>query len=593
MHPLVYDSSGWELSLGISDGLRAWTFEQLRGELIRRAEQEKRAREVQVHYYRIGQTVAFELPVAKRPIAFPTAWEGFDRYPWLTWLAWRLEERWWVLHAAWRQCDDAEAGRIFQRELGALAGWEALTEPLLGVNLVTGHLAGCLALGLEDELGWDRGLLERTREAGAALLERDVRAWAKETWEVSQPLSDLQIHNIRMATLVRSAQLARVIGHSDGPWLNGVADRAVGRWLELRRGAHHTEGFAYDGFLMDHITGWMQEHPGRAALLGATAGRREAWESLREEWIGCALSGRVDIQAPVGDVEPEMPFWMTALGRLADWCDWQEGRWLLRRCAPIRLPAAALSGLLERESDWGQERAPRVRMRDMVSAISLRHGWESDDVMVTVGCPRTGRGHLHKDGGHVVIGKGGRFWITDPGYQQYRPGLEREYTLGLAAHNGPVIDGKMQTQGAAKVLAVEEREGRQIVRLDLTECYEGLGAGAKVHREVWLETGGDVTVRDAIECPGPGVSVAYHWQGGTQLAWGFVEGWARFSDGVRALWIGTSGGALGGEHVTKLEGSRGPLTLADRRQTIGDRWECTWRFVWDDAAGWKEPEEHQ
>ena len=42
-------------------------------------------------------------------------------------------------------------------------------------------------------------------------------------------------------------------------------------------------------------------------------------------------------------------------------------------------------------------------------------------------------GHVHKDAGTIVIGTRGKWFITDPGYQQYLPTRERNFTLDATA----------------------------------------------------------------------------------------------------------------------------------------------------------------
>ncbi len=54
-----------------------------------------------------------------------------------------------------------------------------------------------------------------------------------------------------------------------------------------------------------------------------------------------------------------------------------------------------------------------------------------------------------------MIGRRGRWILSDPGYQQYMPGAEREFTIGPAAHNYPVIDGINQTAKAGRRLALD------------------------------------------------------------------------------------------------------------------------------------------
>lgn len=592
--PLAYEVSAYELAphLRASAG-RCWTPDEARSLRARRVAAEKQRRELHVDYYRIGHRLAFPLPLTQRPgdEQLPPGIEGI-RYPWTTWLSWELEHRWRVLHAGWRRLGDDEAGRLLQRELAALSTWENfLAAPGRGVSLVTAHLAAALSVALAEPDGWDSAFHGQALTAAQSLLDRDVRPWFERTWDDQKPLTAARLHNISVIALVRSAQLARTIDSPLADRLDARARDVLHAWWKLRTGKErHTEGTAYDGYIADAVTEWLAGLPDRDALLPAG---REAFCGLAQEWVHLTLPGRADLHAPLGDVEPEMPFWAGALMRMATWYNLEEAGWLLRRYPLERLPAAALAAVAD-EAPFLQRdfSIPDARPREHLASVSLRTGWESHDLLVAVGLPRCNMGHLHADGGQAILGWQGRFWITDPGYQQYRPGAEREYTIGPQAHNAPVIGGIAQSRRTAKLVSLgTDSAGRQHAALDLTGGYAGLPDGASVRRDIWLIPGEApaVVVRDSFTGMKPDVEVRTHWLGGAHLAWAFPPGWARLSDGEHALWIGTAPEALDPGKLTRHPGSRGPLTLehaAVLPDGAGTRW---WLFLCDRAGGWETP----
>ncbi|MPY90766.1 MAG: hypothetical protein GEU99_22990 [Luteitalea sp.] len=590
--PLAYATSAYELA-PIPHDARPWTRAGLRQAILERAARQKRRGELDVYYYRIGYTLAFPLPVARRPTPqeLPAGISTIT-YPWLIWLSWDLEERWRVLHAAWRVHDDPEAGRLLQRELAALAGWDRFYEMTNQAGLVTAHLAASLSLALADSSNWDPAMLRQARAAAEALIVRDVWPWFENEWSV-KPDAPARLHNIPVITLARSAQLARVIGRPEADALEKKMTEVLGAWCRFRTGKeHHTEGTSYDGYLMDSVTEWMAALPGRDRLLQE---HRDAFRSLADQWINLTLPGRPDLHAPLGDVEPEMPFWSSALLRLARWYEWRDAAWLLTRVPTERLPAAAVVAALSdsRFFEQASVSAPPVAApREHPHAVTLRTGWTSGDAAAMVSLTRNAMGHLHADGGQVTLGWQNRFWITDPGYQQYRPGAERDYTLGAQAHNSPVINGKAQQTPAARLRALEtDRQGWQHVAIDLSSCYDGLREDAVVRRDVWLTTGEAtaLVVRDTFRSLTKDAEVGTSWTGGAHLAWAFVDGWARLSDGERALWVGSSPDHLDASALARHAGSRGPLTLTPTSRLpegSGVRWWIFWR---DERAGWKPP----
>jgi hypothetical protein len=592
--PLAYDASAHELDPGVARGLHVWERQEVEKEIRARIATEKARRELMVNFYRIGHTLAFPLPLAASPAAgeLPAGIRG-RRYPWHTWLSWALEERWRLLHAAWRRFDDRDAGLLLQRELAALAGWDSFCEIRGGVSLSTAHLAACLAQALADPAGWDGGMFRQARAAAETLLEREAWPWFQKTWPAGRELKPVELHNLSVIALTRTTQLARIVGSPRAAALDERTREVARAWCRLRiGGTHHTEGNSYDGYLMDSLTEWCEGLPDRHAL---QAECREALASVADEWIHLALPGRPDLHAPLGDVEPEMPFWQTALARLAAWYRRPENAWLVRRLPVSRMPAACLVEALGSADPGPADGAPPVAgLHEHPHALSLRTGWDSGDVLAAVGLARSVMSHLHADAGQLVIGWQNRFWITDAGYQQYRPGEEREFTVGVEAHNAPVIGGRAQLRRAPRLLARPNGPGReQRAEIDLTACYADLPAGASVRREIRLlpDAGPAVVVRDLIRGLDKDTEVRTQWLVGTHLAWAFRQGWARLSDGRQAMWIGTFPGTVTAAGLERHPGSRGPLTL---RHTVSlpdgsaERWwvfACAPHGSWEPLAG--------
>ncbi len=580
-----------------------WQAEDACQELARRAAREKNRRELQVRYYRIGHTLAFCLPVSERPTALPAGIPGWSNYPWTTWLAWALEERWRVLQAAWRHQNDVEAGALLQAELGALAGWQHFRGDGEGeagsVSLVTGHIAAALSLALGEPTGWDQAHLAAARAAAGRLIENDIQPWFQAKWHTGKPLAPHDLHNIPFIALVRGAQLARTIGSPAAELMEQRAREAWEAWCRYAAGPEqHTEGAAYDGYLMDSISEWLSTLPDFPAL--ASAGKPAA-HVLVTRWLHLGLPGCAAVLAPVGDVEPEMPFWCTVLARFGAWYRWDAALWLWHRIPLRYLPAAALALAVSPVAGQRGKVSPDETLsicppapepRRHPGIVTLRTGWGADDILACVSASSGPMGHLHLDGGHLIVGWQGRFWVTDPGYQQFRPGEEREYTIGIQAHNSPVIEGAGQKRRAALVsFAGGDGTGSQQARIELAACYADLDAGAWVTREVWLLTAPlrALVVRDSFAALPAGAVIDTYWQIDASLAFAFAGGWARLSDGERAIWLGASPCVVAPENLERHSGSRGALTLkCTSRLPAGQG--VLWRIFWfDDAGGWEPP----
>ncbi len=621
-----YDPSAPELLRPRPAGMEAWAPGDVESEIRARVEFEKSRRELDIPYYRIGYRLAYPLPLTISPSLtdLPAGIPGIT-YPWYTWLSWGLEERWRLFHVSWRRFEDREAGARLQLELAALAGWGQYCESAGQASLSTAHLAACLAKALADSRGWDPEKYGRARSAAETMLERELWPWIQREWPEGREAAPRDLQNVRFIILLRAAELARVI---ESPRTAALESRAIGAlraWFRYRLGTPAlSEGGAYDGFLMDSLTEWLGGRPDTRDLL---AEGRAAFAGLAAGWVHLVLPGRADVIAPLGDVEPEMPFWTTALFRLALRYGFQDASWLIRRLPVAGFPAALLVEALEHGASLeGGASPPRPGAREHPQALSLRTGWDGPDVLAAIGLTRGDMLHLHNDSGQLVLGWQGRFWITDPGYQQYRPGAEREFSFGVEAHNFPVISGRAQTRRAPRLAAQSRPEqvatssgrlaaqfrpeqvatssGRLVslsedsedslrVVIDLSACYEGLPAGARIEREVRLLRGAApaVIVRDRLEGVGRDADVRTSWQGGTDLAWAFRKGWARLGDGTHALWIGVHPGAITAAALGRHEGSRGPLTLRDATVLAEGKGDRYWVFACDSAESWDPPVE--
>jgi hypothetical protein len=591
--PLAYEISAYELAAQWRAGDRPWSRQDLADELRRRLIREKTRRELQVYYYRIGYTLAFPLPLSQRPesASFPLGIAQI-KYPWIIWLTWELDERWRVLHAAWRLLGDEEAGQLLRRELGSLA-WDHYREYGDSVGLPTGHLAGVFSLVLRDPQGWWEEELGAVQAQAQKLLENDLQPWFEKTWADDRPITSARLHNY-VLILFRAAELARVLGHPLVERLDRRAEEVFRAWCQARQAPqYHSEGTAYDGFLLDAVVDWLAALPSEKKQELLRLGQDPLVAFCRQA-VALTVPGRVDLQAPLGDVEPQMLFWATVLARIALWYDVPEAGWLLRRIQLSRLRAAALAQLLQ-QADFFDRPFPNPSWLagEQLASVTLRSGWRASDVLVAVGLPRCAMGHLHPDAGHVIIAWQGRCWITDPGYQQYRPGEERTYSLGPESHNLPVIGGIAPTKLAGQLLEMSATDRLQEAVIDMTQAYAKLPEGARVVRRIRLalaETSYRVQVTDTLEGFRIGTEVQYHWLGGHYLAWAFRSGWARLSDGERTLWIGFSAGPIQAQWLDRHPGSRGPLTLKVRAALGESPAQLVWTFLLEEQVGWTPPD---
>jgi hypothetical protein len=272
--------------------------------------------------------------------------------------------------------------------------------------------------------------------------------------------------------------------------------------------------------------------------------------------------GAAENVAELSDVEPkQMPFHLSAQAKLLCLRPQAARVWFLERCSLDVCRTDCLAALRRSESRPTPE-PPACGASDAHYAAVLRSGWEPEDLAVAVSCTTSPMSHIQIDNGTLLIGTQRDWLITDPGYQQYVKGDEREFTVGRTAHNAPLINGAAQTQKRARRIALETVVPRAVHRLvvDLTACYPSSASVKAVVRHVWLYQNHLVVVADCVDAA-KRPRLEYHWHGHPDAAWWFEDRWALVAMRTSQLWFGSPQTPVAGANLRRLPGSRGPLTL--------------------------------
>ncbi len=523
-------------------------------------------KELTVDYYRIGRRLAFPLGFEKIPQpALPVP--GIPDYPWEIWLAWQVEERLNSLGWAAQWLKDEAAVEKAGREIQAVSRWPDFT-PNGRFDLCLGHTARLLCQAY-SQWNW---LSPQTREVVGEALDRLVtRAmpWVETKYGKVNSVRDVlespdpqsQVHNIPFIGLIGVALASNTRGNSVSSQLNDKVRALLEALMSLRRQGY-SEAVAYDGYLLDFISCWIQSLPAEARE--SILMRHDFSIFLNESYM-LGAPGEMALVAEIADVEPRrMPFHISAQARLQQLRRDPLRAWYLSQCRTMFMRADALACLHELNEGLPAEAAPPSSgILDAHYAMVLRRGWAPDEMAVAVAASNSPAGHIHFDYGSVTIGAFGRWLVTDPGYQQYMPGDEREFTLGTAAHNAPVLNGQAQQLKAGKV--VEEGAEDQDVyklKLDMTKCYTPEAGATLVSRTIWLQGRNLAVIADQVE--GPGIkTVAYHWHGDPGAAWRIEPGWALlYTRPSTMLWVGSPSLPISDAGLDRLPGSRGQMTLS-------------------------------
>ena len=579
--PIIYsyDPCFYEDYPGVYPTSKPYSADAYRKVLFERINYEKEQKRLVVNSYRVHRAISYPLPVVDFP-ALEYRGGGYDGYGYSIYLSWRLRERWDTLHAAVETYDDKTALTILTKEIRLLASWPQFSEQTqLDHLLPLGHYAICFAkfLRLRTCPQEDKEVIE---SGARRLLNEFLMPAVTEKLSSAITPDRAGLHNILNIALVGAAALASVLGE-------GIAETIWDKVYEVitvlnaaRFDAEKpfSEGPCYDSFFLVHLTA--------AAVLAEQQEKFLIFEplfaSMVTDFITMSLPGRADFFAPHGDVEPQMQFSQICAMHYALWYPDKADNAVayLSHIPPTRMLPDVLCFIANSQINTIPLNGPALHVNP--AAIAMRSGYNICDTLCGISFGHCMMGHLHYDAGSITISKNGRLYITDPGYQQYYDdNHERDFTVGLTAHNVPVIDGCAQTLRGAFMVSYENNR----VLLDISACY-GYETGSVLREINFGKT--LVTVSDSFS----GLKAAmieYHFHLGTNTAASLCKtGTVSVHAEGEGLYIQgeTKGVPLPFSPVDMLRhpGSRGPNYIYQGIKLTNDKQSITWKFEFKEDA---------
>lgn len=528
----------------------------------KRSALEKSQTRLLVDYYRIRRKIAFPLPVDKFfEIKIPS--KSISGYPWSIWMIWRLEERFHALYNGFAIEKDQACGNLLFRELELFSEWATYNQLKNKPDLSTGHCGRLMYIALNHWKGIPESVREKLKKACANLAEENIpraetyfKGVTSVDFILNEPSPKDYLHNIGYIGTIGMTLCLKSIGDNRYlKWLETL--KTVFRALIIySREKGYTEGIAYDGYLMDFFMPLVE--------LMTPAEQKELLDNdvvrnIMDQVIHSSVSGDAGCVAELGDVESkEMIFDIAALVKYQKYVATEGFSWYLRNIKADSLNSDAYANLNELVIKEGS--APKKLAARLPATVAIRSGWSPEDITVVTSACNSKAGHIQHDAGTVVIGTKGAWLISDPGYQQYMESSEREYTLGVKAHNFPVINGKAQSSKNSKVVALKDGD-KPYVELDISNCYEP-GLVNKVIRKIWIADSNRVVISDTVIADKID-NIQYYWHGHPEGFW-FIDEWAFVQRAGASLWFKRVGAVPRPENLNRLRGSRGSLTLSDQ-----------------------------
>lgn len=429
----------------------------------------------QVTYANTSEVIDVVYPL-KQPAPLPDP-PGYVDYPFWTMYSRGIEHRLVTLSLMYALTEDIRYADKAKSILLDLAGYHRWYEfPHRGAegNLSNAHFT-LGAAAAYDVLYAVLNDGER-RTVRTAILEKGLRPMAIDFGNDDQ-------HNIVVAKQVAMMIGALAIADEEPAALKYI-DRTydyMRTYLDRRVESEETEGLMYNNIAACHLAQ-------AAVALKKTTGddslitHRFLTEVVPEQFFYFKAPGNEPVFANLSDSHPRLDLsYMMSL--LAENASNGAAMWYVQQYEATK--QSVLLNLGKGTEPVPPERyfaGQMSRVFPKIGWAALRSGWGERDHLVAFTSSPSSRGHNHLDQNHFILNVAGEWLVTDPGYQDYRPGPKHDFTDGSVGHNVLLVNGQGQTvRGGGRLMAWHLSPVFDAVRGDAAASYGGALRG-------WLRT---------------------------------------------------------------------------------------------------------
>lgn len=389
---------------------------------------------------------------------------GFTDYPFWTRLSREIEQRLITLAMAYSLTGDARYAEKARGILLALihwAKWQEYDKPTNNLSLPHFTMGAAIAY---DELHDQLAEAERA-EVRQAILRLGLRPMS--SW-LDQRLD----HNI--AVLMNAGMMLGALAIADEiPFAAKYYDRSrdgLAWYIGQREESAATEGLVYLSYAFNTIlkvAAAARRAVGDDSLLQSPYLSGDLIDLFLYLWAGAGG------YANLADARHEHDANILMLQLVNEFAD-PRAAWLVQQAAD---DPRQLFPHLQRDvavPPLDQLDLPRSRHFQRIDWVALRSGWGDKDTLLAFIASPSESGHTHFDQNHFILNVAGDWLITDPGYQNYTPGPEHEFTNGTIGHNALLVNGEGQSvRGHGRIVRASLGDGLDVVCGDATAAYEG------------------------------------------------------------------------------------------------------------------------
>jgi len=370
----------------------------------------------------------------------PPLFKANARYPYWTMMGGAIRNRIKCLAAAFVLSGEEKYAKRATELCLDVSAWSSWSDPSYGNGeacLDSGYITAgvCTAYDLLH----DHFSPEDREKIRKGILENGIK----------RPMRQLNMsvdHNIQVV-LTTGVALACccILGESDDD--GGITDEALERcyeyfkwYLDKRYDSGKHEGNMYTTLALENIMS------AAYAIYNCTGDRtlfdHRYISEVLFKWMIAGGENKCGLFAPISDGSVSVGFFLTASALNKTTGNTLAGYYLKRS----KVFSASLEGLI-----FGLEQ-PRYALPpkslqsvylDKIGWGCMRTGWEKSDTTFVFTCSRSDLGHNHFDNNSFVVSRSGNWIANDPGYEDYSPGDNADFTL-FYGHSAIYVDGVAQ-----------------------------------------------------------------------------------------------------------------------------------------------------
>ena len=479
-------------------------------------------KEIVVHYERIGKKISFLYPLEEPSPILPPKWKKTP-YPYWTWLGFEISQRIKILNAAWSQSKNLAYFEKANSIISDICSWSRWKEnDNIRLMIFTADIVSAISDFINDNFDYldkksIKNITSSLNEKGIIPLYKSLLKIKHYNWNI--PL--IQASALGSCSLILESKdlgkyskeiiLSRKIILSDLDRRYKGIDTSSNYRIIFNILRHpfrfinntlgYTEGSTYDSFSFDYIlkfANYVNTFKNDSTLINHNFIR----EILQYIPAYFSLPGDSNQYAPFDDYEiGHFDRWSHVLSQINNLPLISKLHINGIKSNLSNIDKTLLSNKLvnQDKSLSYNENNKKSFYVSQFGRAALRSGWENNDILIGFKSYQGGGLHIHHDQNNLILGSSGEWILNDSGYQEFKPGFERRFSLSSFGHNTLILNKCGQIYKKGYITNHKFDEEIDYISGDASKCYSIKTGLRKFQRTLFFVKPNIIFVMDEVK----------------------------------------------------------------------------------------------